>query len=59
MTLKIPDGGLLLEGPSGKDNKVPTQAFPITLSDNVIESMIMCVQNGGNIQLSLGNAPVR
>jgi RNA polymerase II elongation factor ELL len=58
MTLKIPDGGLLLGAPSGKDNRVPQQAFAITLSDNVIESMINCVQNGGDIQLALGNSPV-
>jgi RNA polymerase II elongation factor ELL len=57
MTLKIPDGGLLLGAPSGKDNRVPQQAFAITLSDNVIESMINCVQNGGDIQLALGNSP--
>ncbi|KAI9171752.1 hypothetical protein HJFPF1_01243 [Paramyrothecium foliicola] len=57
MTLKIPDGGLLLEGPSGKDPKLPPQAFVITLSDNVIENMIKCVQNGENLQLALGNTP--
>jgi malonyl CoA-acyl carrier protein transacylase len=58
MTLKIPDGGLLLEGPSGKDPNVPPQAFAITLNDNIIESLIKCVQNGENLELALGKTPV-
>jgi RNA polymerase II elongation factor ELL len=57
MTLKIPDGGLLLEGPSGKDPNVPPQAFAITLNDNIIESLIKCVQNGENLELALGKTP--
>jgi RNA polymerase II elongation factor ELL len=58
--LKIPDDGLLVEGPASNNNSssLPLQAFAITLSDNVIEDMIKCVQNGGDIQLSLGNSPV-
>jgi hypothetical protein len=54
-TLKIPEAGLRLDGP---DSSSPGQAFPITLSDSVIEGMVNCVRNGGNIELALGSTPV-
>ena len=58
-SLKVPDSGLLLEGPGSKPSpSLPTQAFAITLSDNVIEDMIKCVQSGEDIELSLGSSPV-
>lgn len=57
--LRIPDSGLLLEGSGSKSAaSLPAQAFAITLSDNVIEDMIKCVQSGEDIQLSLGSSPV-
>lgn len=57
-SLKVPESGLQLEGSTGKDASLPPQAFAVTLSDNVIEDMIKCVQNGDGIQLSLGANPV-
>ncbi|ROT42273.1 COM1 protein [Sodiomyces alkalinus F11] len=56
-TLKIPDAGLELEGSGSSISPLPAQAFAVTLSDGVIEDMIKCIQNGENIQLSLGNCP--
>ncbi|KAK0731431.1 hypothetical protein B0H67DRAFT_549197 [Lasiosphaeris hirsuta] len=57
MVLNIPDSGLLLESSAKTMAGLPMQAFAITLSDSVIENMIECVQNGQDIQLSLGNTP--
>ena len=59
-SLKIPEAGLLLQGSPqhGSKTPLPPQAFALTLSDDVIESMIQCVQNGGDIELSLGDNPV-
>ncbi|KAF5012087.1 hypothetical protein FDECE_1861 [Fusarium decemcellulare] len=56
-SLKVPESGLQLEGSTGKDATLPSQAFALTLSDVVIEDMIKCVQNGDGIQLSLGANP--
>lgn len=56
-SLKVPDSGLLLESSAGKDAGLPSQAFALSLSDNVIEDMIKCVQNGDGIQLALGGNP--
>ncbi|CCT62713.1 uncharacterized protein FFUJ_00705 [Fusarium fujikuroi IMI 58289] len=56
-SLKVPESGLQLEGSTGKDASLPSQAFAVTLSDNVIEDMIKCVQNGDGIQLALGANP--
>ncbi|KAF7562996.1 hypothetical protein G7046_g1165 [Stylonectria norvegica] len=56
-SLKVPEAGLLLEGSAGKDSAPPPQAFALTLSDNVIENMIQCVRDGGDIQLTLGANP--
>lgn len=58
MVVDIPDNGLLLEGSGKAMAGLPTQAFAITLSDSVIEDMIKCVQDGGEVHLSLGNTPV-
>lgn len=58
MVVNIPDNGLLLESSAKVMAGLPTQAFAITLSDSVIEDMIKCVQDGGELQLSLGNSPV-
>lgn len=58
-SLKIPDHGLMLKGSAPRDvGPLPPQAFAISLSDNVIEGMIKCVQDGEGIQLALGARPV-
>ncbi|KAM0288053.1 hypothetical protein ACHAQH_000121 [Verticillium albo-atrum] len=56
-SLKVPDAGLQLEGSSDASAGLPTQAFALNLSDSVIENMIRSVQNGEDIQLSLGRNP--
>lgn len=58
MVLRIPETGLQLESSGKAADTLPLQAFAITLSDNVIEDLIQCVQNGDDIRLSLGNVPV-
>lgn len=58
-SLKIPEGGVTLKGsPDEGSDPLPQQAFTISLNDSVIEGMIKCVQNGGDIQLALGADPV-
>ncbi|KAK3336944.1 hypothetical protein B0T19DRAFT_396632 [Cercophora scortea] len=57
MMLKMPDNGLILESSAKAMAGLPTLAFGITLSDRDIEDMIACVQNGQDIQLSLGGNP--
>lgn len=58
-SLKIPEGGVMLkDSPDEDSGPLPQQAFTISLSDNVIESMIQCVQDGGDVQLALGSKPV-
>lgn len=57
-SLKIPDNGLTLKGSAGDIGPLPPQAFAISLNDSVIEGMIKCVQDGGDIQLALGAKPV-
>lgn len=58
-SLKIPEGGVMLKGSPGEDSDpLPQQAFTLSLSDSVIEGMIQCVQDGGDIQLALGAQPV-
>lgn len=56
MPLKVPENGLHLG--AGKDSTLPPQAFAVQLSDNVIENMIKCVQDGGDLSLDLGSDPV-
>lgn len=57
-SLKVPESGLVLESSDTKESSLPPQAFAINLSDNVIESMIRCFQNGDDINLALGSSPV-
>lgn len=57
-SLRVPDTGLQLESSGTPGPAAPNQAFALTLSNNVIEDMIKCVQNDGEIHLSLGSAPV-
>lgn len=58
MVLRIPETGLQLESSAKSADALPLQAFAITLSDNLIEDLIRCSQNGEDIKLSLGNVPV-
>jgi RNA polymerase II elongation factor ELL len=57
-SLRVPETGLILESSENASTALPTQAFAVSLSDIVIEDMIQCVQNGEDIQLSLGSSPV-
>ncbi|KAK4181257.1 hypothetical protein QBC36DRAFT_106818 [Triangularia setosa] len=57
MVFNVPDGGLSLDSSAKAMAGLPVQAFGITLSNSVIEDMIACVQNGGDIELSLGSNP--
>lgn len=57
MVFNVPDGGLSLDSSARAMAGLPAQAFGITLSNSVIEDMIACVQNGGDIELSLGSNP--
>ena len=54
----ISTDGLLLDGSANAMAGLPTQAFGIMLNGSDIEDMIACIQNGGDIQLSLGSNPV-
>lgn len=58
MVLNISESGVLLESSAKQTAGLPQQAFAISLSGSVIEDMIACVQNGGDIQLALGSSPV-
>ncbi|KAI1772619.1 hypothetical protein F4818DRAFT_424959 [Hypoxylon cercidicola] len=55
--ITVPDAGLLLESSANSSDYLPMQAFGITLSDSVIEDMIKCVQDGQEIELTLGSSP--
>ncbi|KAK3310197.1 uncharacterized protein B0T15DRAFT_488882 [Chaetomium strumarium] len=57
MVLNIPENGVSIESSAQAMAELPNQAFAIALSPSVIEDMILCVQNGGDIQLALGSAP--
>jgi RNA polymerase II elongation factor ELL len=60
-SLAIPQSGLSLgsfPAPSSKPVSAFPDVFGLTLTDEVIEEMIKCVQNGKPIQLSLGEHPV-
>lgn len=58
-SLKIPEAGLLLQGPLGQETPLPPQAFAFSLSGNLVDSLVKAVRDGGSIRLSLGKAPVR
>jgi RNA polymerase II elongation factor ELL len=57
MVFKMPDT-LVLSSSANAMAELPQQAFALTLSDDMIEDMIACVQKGQEIQLSLGDTPV-
>jgi RNA polymerase II elongation factor ELL len=57
MALNMPET-LVLSSSADMMSGLPQQAFALTLSDNIIEDMIACVQKGQEIQLSLGDTPV-
>ncbi|KAG5915279.1 hypothetical protein E4U42_000066 [Claviceps africana] len=56
-SLKVPESGLLLSGPSGSDSDLPPQAFVLNLSDDVLSQMISRVRLGDNLELELGKTP--
>ncbi len=58
MALDIPDAGLLLESCEAAMADLPTQAFAITLDDDVVEDLLASMDNGDGITLSLGSSPV-
>ena len=59
-TLDIPASGLSFESVSERTSKSTSQdIIGLTLTDDLIEEMIQCVQNGKQIHLSLGSRPVR
>ncbi|PBP17802.1 COM1 regulatory protein [Diplocarpon rosae] len=59
-SLLIPESGMSL-GVSSEASSKPASGAPdaigLTLTDAMVEEMIKCVQNGKNIQLSLGEHP--
>lgn len=58
--LEVPESGLSFDSVSERSSKSTTQdIIGLTLTDDLIEEMIQCVQNGKPIQLSLGSRPVR
>jgi RNA polymerase II elongation factor ELL len=56
-TLPVSDTGLVLESTASSGSALPVQAFGLTLSDSLIEDMIRCVQDGDEIELTLGSKP--
>jgi RNA polymerase II elongation factor ELL len=60
--LRVPDSGLSFESVTAskapKNGSPPQDVIGLTLTDDLIEQMIQCVQNGKPIQLSLGTRPV-
>lgn len=57
-TLKIPEAGVLLNGPDAKDSNLPTQAIPITLSQRNLDELINGVLNGDKLEVIFGTRPV-
>ena len=59
-SLTLPEAGILLESPQMDASKLRAapRAIGLTLTDEMIEDMIRCVQNNKPIQLCLGEAPV-
>jgi hypothetical protein len=58
--LNISQRGLELHGPAaGRLSNVPTQAFPFTMGQDLLESIIGCVEDGGKLELTFGPSPVR
>lgn len=56
--LKVPEAGLLLQGPLGQDTPLPPQAFALSLSGSTVDSLIRAARNGTSIELALGKTPV-
>ncbi|KAJ6442963.1 COM1 regulatory protein [Purpureocillium lavendulum] len=55
-SLKVPEGGLMLDGTPG-ESPAPPQAFVVSLSDDVINQMIQSARNGDDLHLSTGKNP--
>ncbi|CZS99118.1 uncharacterized protein RAG0_07585 [Rhynchosporium agropyri] len=59
-SLNIPSSGLSLQtsqGNASKSGSISRDAVGLTLSNEMLEEMIRCVQNGKGLQLSLGENP--
>ncbi|KAM4058452.1 COM1 regulatory protein [Hirsutella rhossiliensis] len=56
-SLKVPESGLLLDGPSEGDSSSPPQAFVLSLSDAVVQNLVQSARNGEDLHLALGNIP--
>lgn len=57
-SLKVPEAGLTLEGSSGQVDAIPSQAFALTLSGDVVANLIKASRGGDGIQIALGKTPV-
>ncbi|TQV98605.1 hypothetical protein V2A60_007673 [Cordyceps javanica] len=55
--LKVPEAGLLLQGPSVHDTPLPPQAFALSLSGSVVDGLLRAARDGSSIQLALGKNP--
>ena len=58
--LEIGEAGLELDGSSvdGFDPALAMQAFAFELDDGVLQGLLECAENGGKMELSLGDDPV-
>ncbi|KAJ3476201.1 hypothetical protein NLG97_g9202 [Lecanicillium saksenae] len=57
-SLKVPEAGLLLQGPSGQETPLPPQAFALSLSGSIVDSLVRAAREGSSIQLALGKTPL-
>ncbi|KAI1179088.1 hypothetical protein F4777DRAFT_575438 [Nemania sp. FL0916] len=55
--LKVTGAGLQLESSPAARDFLPLQAFGVTLDSSMIEDMIRSVQNGQDVELTLGSTP--
>ncbi|KAJ2904080.1 com1 regulatory protein [Zalerion maritima] len=54
---QLPDFGILLDCHPKTMDTLPQQAIAMNLNDDIIEDMIKCVQDGQDVELSMGNNP--
>ena len=58
-SLKVPESGLVLSGPSDGESAVPPHAFVVSLGDDLIDQLIQSAHNGDDLYISMGKNPVR
>ncbi|PHH73341.1 hypothetical protein CDD82_5536 [Ophiocordyceps australis] len=56
-SLKVPESGLRLDGPSEGECVAPPQAFVLSLSDDILKNLVESSRNGDELLLSLGSKP--